>query len=82
MAKQNCPETGELQAFLEGQLDELKIAEVSKHLDECTPCDETVANLEAKSDTMVNRLRQNKQAQFESDNRLPTGARLRQRDWP
>ena len=57
MSHGDCPSHQELSAYLMGELDDGQFVDLTKHVDNCTPCQETVIGLGDAEDTMVSRLR-------------------------
>jgi serine/threonine protein kinase len=53
----SCPPRDTLLGFSLGELAEEEIESVADHLDSCPACDETVAFLEKRSDTLIGQLR-------------------------
>ncbi|MCH8150231.1 MAG: hypothetical protein IH987_20005, partial [Planctomycetes bacterium] len=53
----SCPPRETLLGFTVGDLAEEQIESVADHLESCKQCDETVALLEERSDTLIGQLR-------------------------
>lgn len=57
MIAAHCPDLDDLQKYLSGRLDSIAAADLESHLDQCESCEQTIDQLEAESDTMVEVLR-------------------------
>ena len=52
-----CPNHGQLQAFVQGELPESELEAVGDHLERCAPCAQIVTELEQRADSFVAALR-------------------------
>lgn len=57
MIAAHCPDLDDLQKYLSGRLDSIAAADLESHLDQCESCEQTIDQIEAESDTMVEVLR-------------------------
>ncbi|MCA9216163.1 MAG: serine/threonine protein kinase, partial [Planctomycetales bacterium] len=74
----NCIAEPELNDFMLGKMDEARLAEISKHIDDCDACQETVIAIAQQSDTFVKAIEVAKRPgtnDFENENALARGLR-------
>ena len=58
MPEKKCPTTEELSGYLLGMLPENDAEAIADHVENCQPCEATVVNLEAESNTVFDKMRQ------------------------